>query len=104
MAEQVISAPLSVTVACDVCYDSPIDGRPITSHAARIEDMKRNNCIPYDPEMKKDAVRIRDERQQAFDRGVEETVCHEIAKMDAPTKAQLKKEIVNMGVEAVVVR
>ena len=38
-----LTAPMGF-VQADVCYDSPIDGRPITNRQARIEDMKRNNC------------------------------------------------------------
>jgi hypothetical protein len=33
-------------------YQSPIDGRPITSRSHRREDLKRNNCVPYEPSMK----------------------------------------------------
>lgn len=32
-------------------YASPIDGRPITSRSARREDMKRNNCVEYEPSL-----------------------------------------------------
>lgn len=30
-------------------YRSPIDGRLITSNSHRREDLKRNNCLPWDP-------------------------------------------------------
>jgi hypothetical protein len=33
-------------------YRSPIDGRLITSRSARREDLKRNNCVEYEPSMK----------------------------------------------------
>jgi hypothetical protein len=32
-------------------YSSPIDGRVITSRSERREDLKRNNCIEWDPAM-----------------------------------------------------
>lgn len=32
-------------------YTSPIDGRPITSRSARREDLKRNNCVEWEPSM-----------------------------------------------------
>jgi hypothetical protein len=32
-------------------YQSPIDGRPITTRHARREDMKRNDCVEYEPSM-----------------------------------------------------
>lgn len=33
-------------------YRSPIDGQPITSRSHRREDLKRNNCVEYEPSMK----------------------------------------------------
>ena len=35
-------------------YRSPIDGRPITSRSHRREDLKRNNCVEYEPSLFKD--------------------------------------------------
>lgn len=32
-------------------YTSPIDGRVITSRSARRDDLKRNNCVEYEPSM-----------------------------------------------------
>lgn len=32
-------------------YTSPIDGRPITSRSERREDLKRNNCVEWEPGM-----------------------------------------------------
>ncbi len=94
-----VFTPLALAVAKpDLCYDSPIDGKPITSWAARAEDLKRNNCIEYDPEMKKDQERHRVEKQAAFEKGVEATVKETVAKLPAKKRAQLKKELVNHGV------
>ena len=33
-------------------YRSPIDGRPITSRSSRREDLRRNNCVEYEPSLK----------------------------------------------------
>lgn len=38
-------------------YLSPCDGRPITSEAARREDLARNNCVPYEDGIKQDQMR-----------------------------------------------
>lgn len=84
-------------VAQDVCYDSPIDGTPITSHAARLEDLKRHDCIEYDPEMKKDYERHRQESQQAFEQTIEQSVAHDIARMPSAKKRQLIREVVQEG-------
>lgn len=96
-AIQVIGAPMLVTAAVDVCYDSPIDGRPITSHQQRREDMKRSDSVPYDPEMKRDALRRKQESQDQFESAVEQTVHEEIAKMPRAKKQQLIREVVREG-------
>jgi hypothetical protein len=103
-AVRVWTAPVMVKAQPDIAYDSPVDGRPITTHAARRDDLKRNDCIEYDPEMKKDAARKQQERQQAFDASVEETVYKEVAKLPKKKKDRLIKEVVNQGVTAEVVR
>jgi hypothetical protein len=103
-AVRVWTAPVMVKVQPDICYDSPIDKRPITSHAARREDMKRNGCIEYDPEMHKDAARRRQEEDDALDASVDETVHRAVAKLPKAKKDQLIKEVVNKGVTAEVVR
>lgn len=100
VAQQVIQAPAMVKCAQDLCYDSPIDGRPITTHAARQEDLKRNRCVPYDPGMKQDAQRRVQEQDAALESSIEETVCREVAKMPSQKKQQLVKELVNQGMTA----
>ena len=96
-AVRIFTPPVMVKASADVRYDSPIDGRPITSHAARQEDLKRHDCIPYDPEIKKDAVRWQKERQDAFDAKVDQTVSTEIARMPSRKRQELVKEVVGMG-------
>lgn len=80
-------------VSTDVRYDSPIDGRAITNKHARIEDMKRNGCIEYDPGMKQDAERKRLENEAQLERGIEKTVEKEIATMPSRKKEKLAAEI-----------
>ena len=46
--EKVIMTPPKGYVSMDICYDSPIDGRPITSKQARIEDLKRSGCREWE--------------------------------------------------------
>lgn len=103
VAVRVFTAPM-VKVAVDVCYDSPIDKCPITSHAARREDMKRNGCIEYDPEMHKDVARRKQEADAAMDASIDETVHREVAKLPKAKKDQLIKEVTRQGVTAEVVR
>ena len=90
---QRITAPAMVKVAPDLCYDSPIDGTPITSWAAREEDLKRNGCRPYDPAMKDDAARFRQDSQQAVERAMDETVEELVTKMPTAKRGKLYSEL-----------
>lgn len=58
-------------------YTSPIDGRWIEGAKARNEDLKRNGCIPYDEDFKKEVLskqdKLRDDTEKSIDRIVEQT-------------------------------
>lgn len=95
-ADRLFTAPM-VKVAPDVHYTSPITGEPVRSHAARREDMARHGCVEYDPEMKKDVDRRREESQQQLEASIEQTVYEEIAKMPSAKKAQLAREVIDQG-------
>lgn len=77
----------------DICYDSPIDGRPITSKQARIEDLKRSECVEWDPEMRKDYARRREEAETRLDKALDETVEAAIEVMDVRKKEKLEQEL-----------
>ncbi len=74
-------------------YDSPIDGRPITSWAQRRDDLARNGCQEYDPEMKKDAERFRAREQAKLEAAMDATVEEVIDKMPARKKESLEREL-----------
>ncbi len=93
MATQIITKAPMGFVQPDVCYDSPIDGRPITSRAARRDDLARNHCQEYDPEMKRDAERFRKETQDKLEREIDETVERQIAGMDGRKLERLGTEL-----------
>jgi len=93
IARKVIRTPPIGFVQKDICYDSPIDGRPITSMAARREDLARSGCIEYDPEMRKDANRRVKEADEALDRSVDNLVEAEFSKMPARAKEKLTAEL-----------
>lgn len=93
----VIQAPLMVKVAADVHYTSPIDGRPITSHAARNEDLARSDSIPYDPGMKQDQQRHQDESQRALERDIDQSVEEAVEKMSTSERGRLHSELVEQG-------
>lgn len=104
MAERRFTSPVLVKVAQDVHYTSPVTGEPIRSHAARREDMARHGAVEYDPEMKKDVDRRREESMQQFEASIDRTVSEEIAKMPSAKRAQLAKEVVEMGITTEAVR
>lgn len=100
--KRVIYAPM-VFVRPDVCYDSPIDGRPITSMQARREDLARSGCIEYDPEMKTDSNRRVIESEKALDRSVDAFVEESIEKMPGAKRERLANELA-AGTDAEIVR
>ena len=93
VAERMICAPMFAFVQQDVCYDSPIDGRPVTTRQQRIDDMKRAGCIEYDPGMKQDHARRLQEQEAQLDRSVETYVEREFHKMPAQAKERLSNEL-----------
>lgn len=84
VAEKVFLTPPMGFVQRDICYDSPVDGRPITNKHAREDDLKRNGCIPYEPGMRQDAERVRREADAELDKSVEASVDEFFA--TAPTR------------------
>jgi hypothetical protein len=77
----------------DICYDSPVDGRPITNKHARIEDLARTNCVEYDPGMKTDYQRRVAENDKHLDKQVDETVDRAIATLPARKRENLAAEM-----------
>lgn len=80
-------------VSMNICYDSPIDGRPITTKQARIEDLKRSGCVEYDPGMKEQAAQYRQASQDKLEAAVGETIEREISLMPTAKKERLHNEL-----------
>jgi putative FmdB family regulatory protein len=80
-------------VQADICYDSPVTGKAITSKQARIEDLARHNCRPYDPEMKTDYQRRIADDEKKLDKAVDETIDRTIAAMPARKREKLEAEL-----------
>lgn len=87
-----LRAPIGF-VRPDICYDSPIDGRPITSYQARLDDLARADCVPYEPGIRQDQERNERERTEALERAVEKTVEKEIAMMPSMKREKLTAEL-----------
>ena len=104
LAEQVIGAPSTLKVAEDVCYDSPIDGTPITSWAARANDLARHGCRPYDPGMRQDHERRLAENEQKLDQSIHQQVERTVEKMSTKQRGQLWNEMTRAGADTQVQR
>lgn len=103
VALQIIDRPVFGWAQRDCRYDSPIDGRPITSWAQRRDDLARNGCQEYDPEMKKDADRARMARDAALDRSVDITVESAYEKLSGPQRERLGNELAS-GIDVAITR
>lgn len=101
--KRVISAPLLAVVQRECRYDSPIDGRPITSWRAREEDLKRHGCQEYDPAMRQDYHRRLEREDAQLEKSIESTVEAEIERMPARKRERLQNEL-NAGAHAAPVR
>lgn len=96
-SQRVIGAPMLVSGQPECRYDSPIDGRPITTWAQRRDDLARSNCRPYDPEMKTDYQARVQASARALDESVGQSVEEAIAKMPTATRAKLYSELTEQG-------
>jgi hypothetical protein len=77
----------------NIAYTSPIDGRAITTKQQRIEDLKRNSCIEYDPEMKTDHQRRLVDGEKQLDKQVDEHIDRTVASMDSRQREKLTAEL-----------
>jgi len=108
LASQYITPPMvfipsHMQATGGINYCSPIDGKPITTMAQRRDDLARNDCIEYDPEMKKDVDRRVKNEELKLDKMVDETVDREIEKMPAIKKERLESEMMQ-GLTAEAIR
>jgi len=92
-ATKVFLTPPMGFVQADICYDSPIDGRPITTRHARDEDLARNGCVPYDPEMKTDYTRRIEREERELESAVDKTVDEALTNMPARKREKLQAEL-----------
>jgi hypothetical protein len=91
-ATRQIRAPM-VFVQPDISYTSPVDGRPVTNKHARIEDLKRHGCIPYDEGMKQDYQRRLKDGEAQLDKQVDETVDRMVREMPTRKREKLESEL-----------
>ena len=74
-----------------IFYTSPIDGRPITTKQAREEDLRRNNCRPWEglEQEKKEAARRAEYEEQKQDAKIEKAIEQTIKELPEQKKAIL---------------
>ena len=80
-------------VQADICYDSPVTGEAITTKQKRIEDLARNECIPYEPGMRQDAERVRRESDQRLEKAFDASVDEFFATAGARKVEKLEQEL-----------
>lgn len=74
-------------------YQSPIDGRAISSRRQRKEDLLRNGCREWDPGFIQDTERTKQEADHSLERSVEATVEEFIEKLPVRKKELLDSEL-----------
>lgn len=63
-----VTAPMIISDIPE--YASPIDGRMITTRSERRDDLKRNNCVEYEPSMSPTKGKIKN-KEFAAKRGLQ---------------------------------
>ena len=74
-------------------YESPIDGRVISSRTQHREDLIRSGCVEYEPSMKQEMERKRISEDAALDKKVDAHVEETIYKMPARKREKLESEL-----------
>lgn len=91
IAKRQICAPMIAPMFED--YQSPIDGKPITSKRKRLDDLARNDCIPYEEGMLQDHNKRVSREEKELDKRVDETVDSTIENMKPKERENLFKEL-----------
>lgn len=80
-------------VSRDIHYDSPVDGRPITTKHARQEDLRRHGCIEWEPGMKEHFARERQAAEAKLEASFDQTVEAAFEVMDTRKREKLAQEL-----------
>lgn len=90
---RIISLPALTFAQPEARYDSPIDGKPITTWKKRRDDLARHGCREYDPGMRQDNDRRLVREQEKLERALDATVEEEIEKMPSAKRERLENEL-----------
>jgi putative FmdB family regulatory protein len=85
----ILSAPMGFVQ--DIYYTSPIDGRPITTKQARLDDMARNGCRPWEgmEQEKKEAQRRAAYADEKLDKTLDKAIGETLSALPSEKKAVL---------------
>lgn len=89
--QRVVEAP---AVQADLPgYESPIDGRWVEGRRARTEDMRRNNCRPWEgiETERKEATKRAAEADRAFETAIEKGIAETYNNMSAESQRALQQ-------------
>src|SRR5258708_17940766 len=84
-------------------YESPIDGRWIEGRRARLEDLKRSGCRPYETGEKEYHERARAQENARLDAAIDQSVEREFTALPTRKKELLEQEVLS-GADCVVSR
>jgi len=95
--EQAERKIMPTMVNCDMQpwdrYISPVSGKPITSYKERREDMKKHDCVDYEPSMRKHQTKHMNDEEDKLEKAMDETVEMEIEKMPIRKREKLAEEL-----------
>jgi len=80
-------------------YQSPSSGKWITSRTERREDLKRTNCVEYEPSMVQEVEKKRKVEDRELDKKIDEHVETTISKMSTREQEQLGSELESLDIE-----
>jgi len=89
----ILNAPMGHVV--NIYYTSPIDGKPITTKQARINDLRANNCRPWQglEEERKEAKRRAAYEEEKQDKALEKSVVEAWRQLTPEKQALLSKGV-----------
>ncbi len=96
---KLISTPMIAPMFED--YESPIDGRPITSKQKRLDDMARNDCVPYEVGIVEENTKKLKTAEDKLERDIDRTVDYSIAQMPTKQREKLEQELKHTNIEFV---
>lgn len=76
-------------------YESPITGEWIEGRRARMEDLRRHNCRPYEDGEREYHERVRKQEEATLDAKIDDEVDRQIAQMPARKRELLTQEVLS---------